>query len=333
MRPQPLSLAQLQREMAAAVMAPLTPDEEMRSESSDGRPMAQVASSFIAPNSRLSPFERLEIYNRQYWFRILGALHEDFPALRGVVGSRTFDALAVAYLTAYPSRSFSLRNLGSRLPEWLTANPQFAGRRHRMAVDVARMEWAFVEAFDNAERDPLTLDQIAALDSDSRLALQPHLQLVELEYPVDDLVLALHKAEKRQASEAGQEHDDDSEATPRLPALRRQPTNARSSRHFAQFARASHLERPLRPGLPAHARPAPGVRNSCASGLPPGPNLVGSAGLNLKQRAHENSDGLHTFRGKPFVVTLCPVRVSQRRDNDNATANISDRGVDQPAHA
>jgi hypothetical protein len=93
-----------------------------------------------------------------------------------------------------------------------------------MAVDVARMEWAFVEAFDNAERDPLTLDQIAALDGDSRLALQPHLQLLELEYPVDDLVLALHKAEKRQASEAGQEHDDDSEATPRLPALRRQPT-------------------------------------------------------------------------------------------------------------
>jgi hypothetical protein len=30
---------------------------------------------------------------------------------------------------------------------------------------VARIEWAFVEAFDNAERTPLTLDQIATLDA------------------------------------------------------------------------------------------------------------------------------------------------------------------------
>ena len=65
------------------------------------------------------------------------------------------------------------------------------------------MEWAFVEAFDGSERDPLTLEQISTLDGDSRLSLQPHLQLIALEFPVDDLVLNLHKNEKRQTSEAG----------------------------------------------------------------------------------------------------------------------------------
>jgi hypothetical protein len=221
--PQNMSLAQLQREMAAAVMSPLTPDEEMRSESPDGRSMSAVAASFIAPNSRLSAFERLEIYNRQYWFRVLGALVEDFPALRSLVGARAFEALSIAYLAAHPSRSFSLRNLGSRLAEWLVANPQFAGRRHNLALDVARIEWAFIEAFDNAERDPLTLDQISTLDADSRLALQPHLQLIPLEYPVDNLVLALHHTEKRQTSEAGVKHEDENEAPAKLPPLRRQP--------------------------------------------------------------------------------------------------------------
>jgi len=221
---QPMNLAQLQREMAAAVFRPLTPDEEMRSVAPDGRSMEEVASSFIAPNSRLSAFERLEIYNRQYWFRVLGALAEDFPALRAVVGPRAFDALSVAYLTVHPSRSFTLRNLGSRLVEWLAANPQFAGRRHLLALDVARMEWAFVEAFDCGERDPLTLEQIATLDGDSQLALQPHLRLVELEHPVDELVLALHKAEKRQASEAGVQQDDPAHGPKKLPTLRRQPT-------------------------------------------------------------------------------------------------------------
>ena len=88
-----MSLAELQREMANAVMQPLTADEEMRATSTDGRDMQAVAASFIAPNSKLSSFERLEIYNRQYWFRVLGALAEDFPALRAVVGSRAFEEL------------------------------------------------------------------------------------------------------------------------------------------------------------------------------------------------------------------------------------------------
>jgi Putative DNA-binding domain len=221
---QPIPLAQLQREMAAAIMLPLTSDEEMRQDAPDGRPMSSVAESFIAPNSLLSAFDRLEIYNRQYWFRILGALAEDFPALRSVVGSRAFDALSVAYLTEHPSRSFSLRNLGSDLVEFLIDNPHFAGRRHRLAVDVARMEWAFIEAFDNGERDPLTLEQISTLDGDSRLALQPHLQLVELDYPIDDLVLSLHHDDKRQASEAGVRHEGESDVPAKLPPLRRQPT-------------------------------------------------------------------------------------------------------------
>ncbi len=219
-----ISLAQLQREMAAAVMLPLTADEGMRREAPDGRSMNDVAGSFIAPNSRLNAFERLEIYNRQYWFRVLGALADDFPALRSVVGDRVFEALSIAYLTAHPSRSFSLRNLGSKLAEWLDANPHWAGRRHRLALDVACIEWAFIEAFDNGERDALTLEQISTLDGDSRLALQPHLQLVALEYPVDDLVLNLHHTEKRQASEAGVKHEDESHAPAKLPTLRRQPT-------------------------------------------------------------------------------------------------------------
>jgi len=220
----PTSLESIQREMAAAVMQPLTAAEDMRSTAPDGRAMADVAASFIAPNSRLTAFERLEIYNRQYWFRVLGALAEDFPALRAVIGGRAFEALSIAYLTEHPSRSFTLRNLGSGLVGWLAGNPQFAGRRHRLAVDVARIEWAFVEAFDSSERDPLTLEQIATLDADSRLALQPHLQLIALDYPADNLVLSLHKRDKRQVSEAGVSEEEVPSEPAKLPRLRRKPT-------------------------------------------------------------------------------------------------------------
>ena len=220
----PTPLADLQRQMAAAIMAPLTPSDDMRPNSPDGRPMSEVAATFIAPNSRLTPFERLEIYNRQYWYRLLDALAEDFPALRSVVGSRAFEALSVAYLTDHPSRSFTLRNLGSQLPQWLTIHSQHTGRRHRLALDVARIEWAFVEAFDNAQSTPLTLDQIATLDAGSGLGLQPHVQLLALDYAADDLVLALHTQQRRGTSEAGVKHDDGPQPPAHLHKLRRRPT-------------------------------------------------------------------------------------------------------------
>lgn len=257
----PMNLAELQREMAAAVMMPLTADEDMRTHAGDGRSMAEVAASFIAPNSRLSAFERLEIYNRQYWYRVLSALAEDFPALRLVVGARAFDALATDYLIAHPSRSFSLRNLGSKLVEWLDANPRYAGRRHRLALDVVKIEWAFVEAFDNAEHTPLTLDQIATLDADSRLGLQPHLRLLDLDHAADDLVLALHKEQKRGSSEAGVKHEEsESEADlskpATLPRLRRRATWVAAHRldnavYYRRLEREEFLTlNALREGLP-----------------------------------------------------------------------------------
>ncbi len=81
-----------------------------------------------------------------------------------------------------------------------------------------------MEAFDGAERAPLTLDQIATLEAGSRLALQPHLQLVALSYPADELVLSLHHGEKRGVSEAGLQQEAASDAPVVLPKLRKQPT-------------------------------------------------------------------------------------------------------------
>jgi hypothetical protein len=251
-----MTLAELQQEMAAAVMQPLTADEQMRERAADGRAMSEVAAEFIAPNSKLTPFERLEIYNRQYWFRVLGSLIEDFPALRAVVGARAFEALSIAYLTAHPSRSFTLRNLGSKLGEWLAANPQYAGRRNRLALDVVRIEWAFVEAFDSAEYTPLTLDQIATLDAGSRLGLQPHLRLIALDYAADDLVLKLHQRDKRQTSEAGVDREELEEPPAKLPRLRRRPTWMAAHRveysvYYLRLAREEFLTlAAIRQGLP-----------------------------------------------------------------------------------
>src|SRR5262245_27012866 len=74
-------LRQLQRVMASTLFRPLTPQWRMQKRCPEGAAMADVASEFIKPNDRLNSFERLEIYNRQYWFRVLDSLYDDYPGL------------------------------------------------------------------------------------------------------------------------------------------------------------------------------------------------------------------------------------------------------------
>ncbi len=187
-----MKLLNLQRRMARAVMAPLAANERMRSVAPDGRPMRTVAGEFIKPNDRLSSFERLEIYNRQYWFRVLDSFSEDFPGLRAVLGDRRFDAVAKAYATDCPSRTFTLRNLGSRLEQWLRKHPSWAGSRQKLALDMVRLEWADIEAFDGKAEPALRPEDLSGVTGTKlRLKLQPYIQLLDLRYPVDDLLLGV----------------------------------------------------------------------------------------------------------------------------------------------
>ncbi len=180
-----MTLLALQRRMAAALMRPLVAGDHVD-------PEAPV--DYIKPNDRLTSLERLEIYSRSYWYRLLDSLYEDFPGLRAVLGPRAFERLAKAYLTDRPSASWTLRNLGSRLEEWLRRNPAFAGDRLDLALDMIRLEWAHIEAFDEAEEKVLGPEDLLELGPGLRIALQPYIRLIELRYPVDDLRVKVNAA-------------------------------------------------------------------------------------------------------------------------------------------
>jgi len=189
-----MSLLSLQRTMAKAVMQPLTPSEHMSKLAPNGEPMSRHAARFIKPNDRLTSFERLEIYNRQYWWRLMASLAEDFPGLQAILGNRRFESLCKAYLTDRPSRCFTLRNLGRDLDAWLKKNPRWAGSKQPIALDMVRLEWADIEAFDGAAEPPLRPADLAkSTGSHLKLKLQPYVQLLEFKYPVDSLVLEIKR--------------------------------------------------------------------------------------------------------------------------------------------
>ncbi len=183
-------LEALQRAITGALMKPLNADESMTLAN------RTVAEKFIRPNDRLTAFERLQIYNQQYWWRLLGALAEDFRGLRAVLGERKFDRLANAYLEAHPSTSWTLRNIGSKLTAFIEANPKLTHPRSALAIDVARVEWARVLAFDEPSQKIISPEKMARTAPERlRLALQPYIVLLELSHPVDDFMSKLKRAE------------------------------------------------------------------------------------------------------------------------------------------
>ena len=190
-------LRELQRTMASALFRPLTPRWGMQKSWSDGRPTRQVAAEFIKPNDRLSSFERLEIYNRQYWFRLLDCLYDDYPGLRAILGTKKFTRLATAYLAKYQSNSYTLRDLGNRLEQFIREEPDWTTPHELLAIDMAQFEWAQTLAFDGPSKRSITSDDILGTSTDElTLCLQPYLSLLELAYAVDDFFFAIKKNEE-----------------------------------------------------------------------------------------------------------------------------------------
>ena len=189
-------LRAIQRAFGEAVMRPLNGDLGMQRVWVDGKPALQMASTFIKPNDRLDSFERLEIYNRQYWFRLIDSFYEDFPSLRAMLGEDRFYDLTIAYLAKNPSRSFTLRDLGDRLESFLKKEPRWVAPHEKLARDLVRLEWAHIVAFDAAALPPIEIDEL--LDSDPatlRVSFQPHLTFLACDYLIDDFVLGIRKQE------------------------------------------------------------------------------------------------------------------------------------------
>jgi len=266
-----MTLLELQRQMMKAVMQPLTSSDRIAPKTADGRPMKIEAAEFITPNSRLSSLERLEIYSRSYWYRALDSLYDDFPGLHAVLGRRAFQRLSRAYLADCPSQSFTLRNLGARLAGWLQRNPQYAGKRLALALDMVRLEWAHIEAFDSAAEKALGPEDLIELGPDLRAGLQPYVRLLEFEYPVDKLLIQVNRAEEHEGASNAvlrQKHDG---LARRVIRLKRERTHLAVHRmDFVVYYRRIAAEEfrilnALREGQPVGHAIQYGFENSTAS--------------------------------------------------------------------
>src|SRR5690242_10389600 len=114
-------LRQIQRWMQAALMHPVGVAEGIAS--AEARQHIDIepddAERVVTRSQALTALERLAIYSYAYYARLLECVREEFPVLLHALGQEVFDAFAVGYLQKYPSRSYTLFQLGANFPRYL----------------------------------------------------------------------------------------------------------------------------------------------------------------------------------------------------------------------
>lgn len=162
----------------------------------------------ILPSSDMNSLDRLQIYGRAYFGRLIECLRAQFPSVRHAIGDEAFDGLAFGYLIHHPSTNYTLGTLGDSFDAFLETTrpprpdetepdqPDFAD----FLIDLARLERIFSEVFhgkgpeSSRSLEPSEFDGLSAVRfADCRLVPHACVRLVELRFPVHEYISAIRK--------------------------------------------------------------------------------------------------------------------------------------------
>lgn len=161
----------------------------------------------IAPSQSQSSVDRLAIYARAYYARLVECLQAEFPVLIAALGEELFSEFAFAYLQKYPSRSYTLDHLGRDFAAYLVETRRESGGETDawldFLADLARLEWNIAEVFDGpgVENQPLLeREQLVSIPADrwpaARLRAVPCLRLLQFDFPIDAYYRALRDGQE-----------------------------------------------------------------------------------------------------------------------------------------
>lgn len=168
---------------------PCTPDVPPRTGADSAQGQAAIAAALFDPARAAPGGARFAVHRNNVVAGLVKALGATFPAVRRLVGEPFFGAMAVEFVRARPPASPVLIAWGGAFPGWLADFTPAAGVPY--LADVARLEWAWVEAFNAADATPATADRLARLDParlpETRLLPHPSFSLVASRFPIAGL--------------------------------------------------------------------------------------------------------------------------------------------------
>lgn len=108
----------------------------------------------IKPSKYLSSHERLSIYNRQYWNRLINTMQDFFIMTATTVGKKNFSSkYLIPYLSTYPSHHYSINTIGERFILWI--ENFYQGEDKEYILFVAQCDYALLFAYHQPRSNPL----------------------------------------------------------------------------------------------------------------------------------------------------------------------------------
>lgn len=141
------------------------------------------------PGSETARPKRFDIYRNNVTVAAIDALAETFPAVRQLVGDEFFRAAARAFFEASPPSSPLLFRYGATFGDFLKGFPPAAGVPY--LGDVARLEFARLQAFHAADATPVAISALGAVPPETVAGVtfesHPSAALTRSRYPVVSL--------------------------------------------------------------------------------------------------------------------------------------------------
>ena len=164
--------------------------------------------SVVTRSRDLAASDRLAIYANAYYARLIECIGDVFPVLKRMLGEEVFDGFAFEYLQSYPSKRYTLNDLGDQFVTFLRETRPDPDEDQNLAdwadllIDLATLEWTIYEVFDGPGTEKnkmLEADDVAGVDPaawlEIRLQTPPCLKLLVLSYPVNEFYTAVRATE------------------------------------------------------------------------------------------------------------------------------------------
>jgi len=136
-------------------------------------PDALLPAGLVGPDGEPS-LRRFSVYRNNVVVGLIDALKQSFPAVTRIVGDEFMTAMARVFVATSPPDSPILLNYGAGFAGFIEGFAPAASLPY--LADVARMEWAWHEAYhaqDMPPLDPAALASVAAEDFE-RVIFSPH---------------------------------------------------------------------------------------------------------------------------------------------------------------
>jgi hypothetical protein len=187
----------------AGVQAGLASEAARRYIGISGDDLEQV----VTRSHSLTAAGRLAIYSHAYFARLQECLRAEFPVLSHALGEKLFNLFTFEYLKHYPSRSYTLNQLGENFPRFLAetrpdgdAPPNARESWPDFIIDLATLERAFSKVFDGPgveDQQILDANQLLAIGQlqEARFLPVVCLKLLSFRYPVSQYFRAVRNHE------------------------------------------------------------------------------------------------------------------------------------------